>query len=118
MILGLPTDAFREQLLSGLVSAVPLPHRQPALTEIAGLTARDVADLMTRGFDASEWIGEVKAPALVLCGALDAVNLPLSEELAQRLPNAVFEALPGAGHVANLDTPEAFTDVLTRYLDA
>lgn len=118
MILGLPADAFRQQALYGLASAVPRPHRQLALTEIASLTARDVADLMTLGFDASEWIGEVKAPALVLCGALDAVNLPLSEELAQRLPNAVFEVLPGAGHVANLDAPEAFSEALARFLGA
>lgn len=53
MVPGLPADAFRGQVLSGLLSAVPQPHRQLVLTEIGGLTARDVTAVMTQGFDAS-----------------------------------------------------------------
>jgi pimeloyl-ACP methyl ester carboxylesterase len=55
-------------------------------------------------------------PTLVLCGANDRFNVPLSKALAARLPDARFELVPDAGHVANLDNPEAFNAALERFL--
>ena len=113
---GFDAEAFSQQVLPGLVSGVPEPHRERALREIGALTSAAVADLMEMEFDARDWIEHLKQPALVLCGDRDEVNLPLSRELADRLPNARFEIVPGAGHVANLDAPDAFTDAVTRFL--
>jgi 3-oxoadipate enol-lactonase len=54
---------------------------------------------------------------LVLCGERDRVNLALSRRLAEALPDARFETIPDAGHVANLDNPDAFTALLRDFLD-
>jgi 3-oxoadipate enol-lactonase len=54
----------------------------------------------------------ITAPTVVACGERDSANLPLSRALAERLPNARLELVPGAGHVANLDNPEAFSLLL------
>ena len=40
------------------------------------------------------------------------LNLKLSRELAETLPDARFEVVPAAGHVANLDNPAAFNQHL------
>ena len=113
---GFDPVAFSQQVLPGLVNDVPEPHKEQALTEISGLTPAAVANLIEMDFDASSWIGELNMPTLVLCGDQDEVNLPLSRRLAESLPNARFELVPDAGHVANLDAPSAFTDALLEFL--
>jgi 3-oxoadipate enol-lactonase len=50
-------------------------------------------------------------------GENDWANGRLSRKLADQLPNAELEVVPGAGHVANLDAPDAFTEALRRFLD-
>lgn len=115
-IRGLDAATFSQQVSASLVSEVPEAYRQLALREIGALTAADVADVIYMDFDASSWIGALKMPSLVLCGDRDEVNVPLSRELADRLPNADFREVPGAGHVANLDAPVAFNELLGRFL--
>jgi pimeloyl-ACP methyl ester carboxylesterase len=61
---------------------------------------------------------DLQIPTLVLCGANDRFNVPLSKALAEQLPDARFEVIPNAGHVANLDNPAAFNAALERFLDA
>jgi len=100
----------------GLVSGVPEPHRRAALEETAHLGRADLSRIMRDG--ASFSLPRLPAvPVLVLCGERDRVNLALSRRLAEALPDARFESVPGAGHVANLDNPEAFTLLLRDFLD-
>jgi pimeloyl-ACP methyl ester carboxylesterase len=56
-------------------------------------------------------------PALVLVGERDRANASLAAVLARNLPDATLEIVPGAGHVANADAPEAFTALLRAFLD-
>jgi pimeloyl-ACP methyl ester carboxylesterase len=56
-------------------------------------------------------------PTRVLCGERDRLNLRLSRRLAEALPQARFEIVPDAGHVANLDNPEAFNRLLREFLE-
>jgi 3-oxoadipate enol-lactonase len=44
------------------------------------------------------------------------LNLSLSRSLAERLPNARFETIPNAGHIANLDNPQAFNPAVNAFL--
>jgi pimeloyl-ACP methyl ester carboxylesterase len=57
-------------------------------------------------------------PVLVLVGADDWANQRLSRKLADQIPGAQLELIPGAGHVANLDAPDAFNEALRSFLDA
>lgn len=61
-------------------------------------------------------LGEIDVPALVIVGEKDEAYLRASEVLAKRMPRAQREVIPGAGHVVNLDEPEAFTEAVLRFV--
>ena len=96
-----------------LVAELPMEHRAQALEEIAGLRSAELSRLMWQAAGTVIDASAISVPAIVACGERDRANLPLSRALAERLPNARLELVPGAGHVANLDNPDAFTALLS-----
>jgi pimeloyl-ACP methyl ester carboxylesterase len=50
----------------------------------------------------------ITAPALVIVGEKDDAYLRAAEVMESRLPNARRVTIAGAGHLVNLDEPEAF----------
>jgi 3-oxoadipate enol-lactonase len=99
----------------GLVAGLPEEHRAVALDEIDEIDAR-TASRTLRTAASFRLEHPPPMPTLVLCGERDRFNLKLSRELAEALPAARFEVVPGAGHVANLDNPEAFNRLLREFL--
>lgn len=68
--------------------------------------------------DARPGLGSVAAPALVIVGAHDAVTPPdKADELAAGLSNARLVRLADAGHLSNLEQPDAFTAAVRAFLD-
>jgi pimeloyl-ACP methyl ester carboxylesterase len=61
-------------------------------------------------------LAALRTPTLVLVGGDDAASLPAARALAQALPNARLEQVPGAGHVVNLAAPERVNAVLREFL--
>ena len=60
---------------------------------------------------------EVHAPALVLVGELDMADFhSFARTYAERLPDARLQIVPGAGHMANMDQPEAVNNALLAFL--
>ena len=70
-----------------------------------------------RTFDVRNELDRLTLPVLVLVGERDRPNRRLSQELAGRLPDAELRIVRGAGHVANIDAPEAFNEALREFLD-
>jgi pimeloyl-ACP methyl ester carboxylesterase len=69
-------------------------------------------------FDARSRLGEVRAPALVLCGAEDRLTPPkYVAALQEGLPRARLELIPGAGHMLPLECPEDVARAVTAFLD-
>jgi 3-oxoadipate enol-lactonase len=68
-------------------------------------------------WDFSEHLADVGVPTLVLAGELD-TSMPSadSELLAARIPGATHVSLRGAGHLANLEQPAAFTAAVLDHL--
>jgi 3-oxoadipate enol-lactonase len=95
-----------------LVAELPEEHRAPALEEIAPLRPTELSRLMWQAAGSAVDPRSIDAPAIVACGEHDKANLPLARTLAEKLPNARLELIPDAGHVANLDNPEAFSALL------
>jgi 3-oxoadipate enol-lactonase len=111
----MPERALRNQLCAGIAE----PYRETAKVETAQLDGKAVRHVFREGqrFDISAALGQLTMPVLVLVGENDWANGRLSRKLADQLPNAELEVVPGAGHVANLDAPDAFTEALRRFLD-
>ncbi|MEU6751026.1 alpha/beta fold hydrolase [Spirillospora sp. NPDC046719] len=62
-------------------------------------------------------IGLVRAPALVMCGELDDFSRPDMAALAERLPGAATELLPGTGVPSADHRPDLFAAAVLRFLD-
>jgi pimeloyl-ACP methyl ester carboxylesterase len=95
-----------------------LQYAMSALVRVVPGAPHELGRPMREGarFDVREQAGRLETPALVLCGERDRLNLSLSRSLARILPNGRFEIVSGAGHVANLDNPLAFNELLGAFL--
>src|SRR5437868_14426819 len=73
---------------------------------------------MLAQFDSSliDSLPTIAVPTLVLVGAEDRHFLAAADYMAAKIPGAQKVVIPGAGHAANLDQPEAFNRDVTAFL--
>ncbi len=68
-------------------------------------------------FDVLERLGEISVPTLAVCGAQDALTPEkYSRRLAQAMPQAEVEVIPGAGHMVMLEQPRAVAEAVVRFI--
>jgi 3-oxoadipate enol-lactonase len=68
--------------------------------------------------DVTHRLGEIGVPCLALVGADDiAMPVAFSEVLAKGIPDCELEVIPDAGHLSNIEQPEAFNNALERFHD-
>jgi 3-oxoadipate enol-lactonase len=67
-------------------------------------------------YDVTAAARRLDVPTLVVCGERDRHNVPLSHDLAELLPRAELRLVADAGHVVNLEQPEAFSALLREFL--
>jgi 3-oxoadipate enol-lactonase len=67
--------------------------------------------------DIGERLGEIAAPALVLCGEEDVDDmLALAERIADAIPGARRATIAGAAHLPSLEQPAAFNALVLEFL--
>ena len=89
--------------------------------DLAGTpTARLLADFRAcNAFDGRERLAEIRTPALVLCGSEDKMTPPKSSLfLAEQLSRATLEIIEGAGHSAMIESSDAVSSALARFIGA
>ena len=104
-----------------LLPSTPLPVQDEFAGVIAKMNPKIYIQLMRSAVlgDFTALLAAVKVPTLVLVGEHDAMELSAEANiLAQSIPGAALEVIPGAGHLGCLDNPSAFTVALGRFLDA
>ena len=70
-----------------------------------------------RDADHTGLVGRIAAPTLVLVGDQDgSTPPPLVRSMADLIPGARFEIIPGAGHIPCVEQPAAFVACLRRFL--
>jgi pimeloyl-ACP methyl ester carboxylesterase len=62
-------------------------------------------------------LGEIRVPTLIIVGALDTPDFQaIATTLERGIPGATKVTLPGVGHLANLEAPERFNEVVMEFL--
>ncbi|MGW0710278.1 alpha/beta fold hydrolase [Streptomyces sp. NPDC002643] len=112
-----------EQMTPMIFAAAALAENRPYIKEFQEQVALtdaysfSVALGAIAELDLLDDLPRLDVPALVLVGAEDQTLPPVfSEAIASAVPGAELHVIDGAGHMANLDRPEVFTDHLVRFL--
>jgi pimeloyl-ACP methyl ester carboxylesterase len=102
------------------------PQTPPNLVELAAQRMVETRPsvlhsdfLASDGFDILDQVAEIRQPTLVLCGADDQLTpLRYSQFLADQIPNAQLQVVPGAGHMVMLEKPREVSEALVMFLDS
>ena len=107
-LVGKTTQETRPAVVAAVRDAVLAAPARGLVDGLAGLAARA---------DSTPSLRLIRVPTLVVCGEEDELT-PVAEAkiLADGIPGARLVVLPRAGHLANLEDPAAFGDVLLPFL--
>lgn len=112
----MPLRWFTAEVRAARPDLVERARRLIASNTVAGYTA--CADAMTR-LDFMDRLHEIELPTLLICGAQDIGTPPEGmREMAKRMPNARYVEIDPAGHLSNIENPDAFNAALSEFLDA
>lgn len=107
------------------VVAPETAERQPALIERLRVWIEDASPAtvmgaqraMARRSDATALLSGIDVPTLVLVGEHDPTTpVADAEAIASAIPGAKLVCIPGAGHLSNLENPEAFNDAVKEFM--
>jgi pimeloyl-ACP methyl ester carboxylesterase len=74
-------------------------------------------EAMKQRRDQTDLLASIAVPTLVVVGESDAIApVDVAEAMAKAIPNAHFEVVPDAGHVASLENPEVFNRAFSDFL--
>ncbi len=68
-------------------------------------------------YDISGKLSGIRQPALLVAGARDGAMPATMKAMSEVLPNAKFVEIADAGHLPNLERPDAFNTVLKAFLE-
>ena len=106
-------DRFESAGLEALGSSREVQQGGQDPTGLA-LAARHI--LTQHGPEVIESLPSIAVPTLVLVGEMDRPFLKAAEYMAGHIPGAQKVVLPGAGHAANIDQPDAFDGAVEDFL--
>jgi len=112
---GVATDMLPKLLGQTTHTSRPdLAPRVRALIEGNGPDGIEAAILAMKGrVDRVDVLASAGVPTTVVCGAEDVITPPAEcEALSRQIPGARFVRIEGAGHLSNLERPDAFTAAL------
>jgi pimeloyl-ACP methyl ester carboxylesterase len=95
-----------------------MPRAIRAMSEIPEPVYRDAVRCLTT-FDRRADLARIAVPTLLIAGELDqAAPLRTMQRMAEAIPDARLEVVPGAGHLVHLERPAAFRAALLPFLSA
>ena len=124
-------EQVRTKGIDGLVEALPQALLSPSTREKKPDVIENVKDLMRNpaaGYvgaleamkgrpDSTQDLAGIDVPTLVVVGEDDAVTpLEAAQNLERRIPRANLVVVPEAGHLSNLEAPDAFNGALAEFL--
>jgi 3-oxoadipate enol-lactonase len=121
-----PLDAGKGMayLAPGLVGGMASPNASHDAVARASLLMAGVPEATYRaalaalaGFDRREALADLRVPVLCLAGADDRnAPPPVMQQMAARIAHAEYRCLPGVGHLAHMEAPQAVNPALVDFL--
>jgi 3-oxoadipate enol-lactonase len=117
--------AVADAMLPKMLGAGTLDSESALVARVRGLIlgqSREGIDgaiqaLMTRP-DSGPTLATITVPVLALAGEDDVLTPPAdAQRIADGIPGAACVRLAGAGHMSNLERPDAFNDAVGRFLE-
>ncbi|MFN8026134.1 MAG: alpha/beta fold hydrolase [Acidimicrobiia bacterium] len=73
--------------------------------------------VLGQGAQPSNWdrLGDLRMPVLLLAGELDTKYVDIARRMAEQIPDARVEIVPGAGHACHLEQPELVVQLLASF---
>ncbi len=108
ILFGAPYLAVPRQREAAIAKLLANPRESIARHALRAVTERD---------DLTSLLGQIRMPATVIVGELDAATPPeRAERLAAALPGARLVRIPEAGHHTPLERPSEVTEALREHL--
>jgi pimeloyl-ACP methyl ester carboxylesterase len=96
---------------------IDLAHERLARMSVDGFVGATLAGPKWRG--TLDRAASIATPTLVICGELDLAPIVMASQwLAQTIPGASLELIPGAGHSPQMEQAELYNRALRRHLEA
>jgi pimeloyl-ACP methyl ester carboxylesterase len=119
--LAAPADGF-DPTLPGLFAGDPpgefVPLLEAMAADVRPDSMRTALGVMAEA-DLRDVLPRITVPVLLIWGALDARSpLSIARELRGSIPDARLVVIPGAGHVSNLEQPDAFNRAVREHCRA
>ncbi len=116
-------SAIADLMLPKLLSPRSLEHRADVRDRVRAIIAGNqvsgiAGDLMAMEErpDSTPLLPRIHVPTLALVGDDDLASPPDEvEDMARRIPGAVFVRIPQAGHLSNMENPDAFNAALLSF---
>lgn len=118
-------SALADLMIPKLLGPASLTHRKDLQEQLRTvITDNQVSGMigslmaMEERPDSTPLLATLTMPTLVIVGEHDAASPPDEvEAMSRHVPGATFVVIPGAGHLSNVDNPEAFNDAIRTFLE-
>ena len=118
------TAGVVEKMMPKLLAEATREGRPEIVDEVKRIAGRQPAAAVVHALqalrdrpDAGPGLGNVAVPTLVLVGEHDALTpLTMAEAIGARVYGSEVVTIPGAGHLSNLENPEAFNAAVLAFL--
>jgi pimeloyl-ACP methyl ester carboxylesterase len=113
-----------DALLPALLGETTMRDRSTVVARVRAMISRAHPEAVARALlamrerpDSTGQLGDIRVPVLVVVGEEDVIT-PIEDarKIAEGVPQGRLEVLPHAGHLSNLEDPEAFQRVLRSFL--
>jgi 3-oxoadipate enol-lactonase len=117
-------SAVADEMLPKLLAETTRTMRPDVVARVRSLVLANSAEaiagairaLMTRP-DSTPLLPSIHVPTLIVVGEEDAVTPPaVAEEMQRSIHGSELTVIRGAGHLSNVEQPEAFNGALARFL--
>ncbi|HXH22737.1 MAG TPA: alpha/beta fold hydrolase [Dehalococcoidia bacterium] len=116
--------AIAEAMIGRLLSQKSMDERPELVARVRAIMESTpvqgmAGDLMAMAErpDSVPMLASISVPTLVIVGEADGLTPPADSQLmAERIPGAKLEIIPGAAHLSNMEEPEHFNRVVREFL--